>query len=727
MSLVLAAAAHAAVVETHQNEITQPVETYVTARVAALSALPAPTKAEKKELSALKKLAKTLAKTQSSLKGDFNELKAAAKTRVALGIAGAPMQAALDQAFARAQLSLSERIELGDDYAAAFLDTRRAQQTQKSLSKVVEQRAKAATATTDAKRASALAKTDTLLAAALKKADKLLVKAQGADDVPPTRFRSGDTLGVAGGRVAIPRDSGSPAAGASIVFPFGALGGPTVITLSEATGFVGGRDTPAGPAIAVSPDTLALGAPARVFLPFALPAGADPDDLAVFAAGPPAATLRPATANADGTLSASAASLSSFQAGVAAPPPGQPGGSYRLLMLISTVGLEAGGADAVDSGGFGVGVVDETITFRADLTGSTGSPTFQDVSRNFTRDGVHHIDSAQGIGSGSENLTWTADAPGRFSFTFPIGVGVQAQANGVVSDDARVIAFSGRGGVFEFLAVGVRGGSDVVAADLDGRWAAAEFGVELRNDLAEPFTTRWHSAIRWFTVSNGNVTFDAQGMRAEADVTYRTDQADPVHVLTESQAADGGTATWTVLPSGRFTEPMNRRIGWFDGDAGVIVSRSYDPAARSIALQVAVRQPAAATPDALPGLSRFAQYQVGLTAGSPTPRSSTHEPTPSTGTLDVASTTSATLSDDAATRHVCTLTGPVAAIGIDWTMTEASNALTAAQTPVTLSLDAAGNHLAPADPRWFAFSGDGKYVLTVVRGAGVRGMALGMK
>lgn len=50
--------------------------------------------------------------------------------------------------------------------------------------------------------------------------------------------------------------------------------------------------------------------------------------------------------------------------------------------------------------------------------------------------------------------------------------------------------------------------------------------------------------------------------------------------------------------------------------------------------------------------------------------------------------------------------------------------------PLALSLDAAGNHRVDTDEKWFAFSGDGRYVLGMTRGETqrlARGLALGVR
>jgi hypothetical protein len=215
--LVAAAAAplHAAFTETHLNEITAPVADYAAARIVALEALPAPTKAEKKELKLLRALSKRLSKTAFNLRQDFAELAAASTAQDQLGLAGAPMQTAADEMLRRANLSLSERVELGRDYLAELIDAKHRAAVQKKIDAVTKLRTAVAAATKAGKRGGLLVKANAAVTGLLKTADKHVLKDAGASKVPPTRWRSGDTIGFGGGRVAVPKDAISPIAGAS--------------------------------------------------------------------------------------------------------------------------------------------------------------------------------------------------------------------------------------------------------------------------------------------------------------------------------------------------------------------------------------------------------------------------------------------------------------------------------------------------------------------------------
>jgi hypothetical protein len=718
--------------ETHLNEITAPLASYATARVTVLAAMPSPSKAENKELKSLQALGKSLAKTAFSLKQDFAELAAAGAAFDKLGPAAAAMQPSLDQAMALANLSLGERVELVGDYQELLPATnpKHSAAVQKALAAVTSARAAAAAVSTPGKRAAALAKVNTAVIKALTKADRYVLADRQDGQVPPTRFRSGDAIGPGGGRIAIPRDSGSPLAGASIVIPSQVIPNQesVVVTLAPGTAFVGGRDVPAGPALAVGPDAHAFAAPVTVYLPYLLPDGANADDLALFAAGPPVSSVAPVDARADGTLAADVTALSTFQAGLAAPAPGQPGGAYHVQTFAVNTSLDPANQDLA---GVLVGILDHTVTFRSNHTASTSPPAFPVVTRTFTSAVPHHTDTAQGPFLGSVDFTWTAGTTGRFSFTLPLGTGVDAAVTGVASDDGRVVAWTGRGGSFEFVAVGVKTDADTVTADLAGRWAAVEIGAQFADDGVEPFRTRWHDALRFFTVdAAGAVTFDPSGYRLETDITYATDQADPVHTRDRRVVTDGGSETWTIGVNGRLSGAGSARSGWFDGTAGLLTSAVYYDTTRRIALMVAVPQSAVSTPAALHGLYRFAGLDVGTSVGTPTTHDSTHEVTLSTGSLDFHADDNADLTEDPATEVSYLLTGAAPLPNIAWTMTSSPAAVAGGSTSFAMTLDAAGNRTGFPDERSIAFAGSGRFVLFVSNDSAPlyeRGIALGVR
>lgn len=697
-----------------------------------LAALPSPTKAEKKELKSLQALSKTLAKTAFTLKQDFAELAAAGAAFDKLGPAAAAMQPSLDQAVALANLSLSERVELVGDYQDLLPATnpKHGSAIVKALVAVAAARNAAAAATTPGKRAAGLAKADTAVTKALTKADKYVLSDRQDGLVPPARYRSGDAIGPGGGRVAIPRDSGSPLAGASVVIPSLVIPSQetVVVTLAPGTPFVGGRDAPAGPALAVGPDGHVFGAPVTVYVPFQLPDGANVDDLALFGAGPPVTPTAPSEVRPDGLVAAGVTTFSTFQAGLAAPAPGQPGGAYHVQSFAVNTSLDPANHDLA---GVLVGILDQTVTFRSNHTASTSPPAFPVVTRTFTTAAPHHADTAQGPFLGSVDFTWTAGTAGRFSFTLPLGIGIDASVTGVASDDGRVVAWTGRGGSFEFFAVGVKTDASTVTADLAGRWAAVEVGAQFLDDAAEPFRTRWHDALRFFTVdAAGAVTFDTSGSRLETDITYSTEQAEPAHTRDVRSVADGGGEIWTIGANGRLSDGGGARSGWFDPSAGLLTSARYDTATRRVSLMVAVPQPATATPSTLHGLYRFAGLDVGTSVGTPTAHESTHDVALSTGSLDFHEDGSADLAEDAATSVSYRLTGAPPVPNIAWTMTSAATPLPAGSASFTMSLDAAGNHAGAAGERSIAFAGSGRFVLFVSGGADPlfeRGIALGVR
>jgi hypothetical protein len=734
---VLAAALplRAAFVETHLNEITAPVADYAAARVAVLGALTTPTKAEKKELKILRALSKRLSKTAFALKQDFAELVAAGVAADQLGAAAAPMQPSGDEAVRRANLSLSERVELARDYLALLTIPKHRTAVQKAIDAVATKRAAAGTATKAAARAAALARADAAVTTALRTADRFVLKDVGAEKIPPTRWRSGDSIGFGGGRVAVPLDSGSSVAGASIVFPIGLLTDPIAITLEPAATFVGGRDLAAGPALAVGPDATALGGDATLYIPYQLPDGASALDLALFAAGPPVSTIYPVTPLPDGTMQVAISTLSTYEAGIPAPPPGQPSGTYQVETILLGTTLDptgTGNTSQTDFAAISAGVFAQAATFRPDHTASLSVSGISLVDRTFTPQGTaHHTDAAQSSLLGSSDFTWTPGSAGRFTFTLALGNGTSAPMQGVASDDGRVVAWTGRGGTVEFLTVGVKTDPNTVTSQLAGRWAAVETGVQLLDDGVEPFRTRRHDAFRAFSVDGaGAVTFEQTGTRFETDVTYHSSDADPVHTRAENVVADGASETWSIDFGGRLTESVGRRGGWFDPAAGLLVTTLYDATSRRVALMVAVRQPATGDPSVLPGLYHWAGVDVGTSVGTPTAESSTHDVTPSFGSFDVQSATSATLSTDDAMRFTYTLSTAAPPASFLWTMTSAAAGVSASSVPVTLSLDAAGNHTAPADEFWYAFSGDGRYVLRLTRGEAMRlarGFAIGVR
>ena len=731
--LALAAICSAALAytETHVNEITAPVAVYVTGRVATLSALPARTKAEKKELKLLKALAKSLAKTATALKQDFTELSATGKAFAQVGAASGMLRPPLEQANALAALSLSERRELTLDHLAVLVDAKLRATVQDGLASYASLRASADAAADAGARAKLLAKADTALTKVLKKAEKSVLADRGVEFLPPMRLRSGDSVDARGGRVAVPRDSNSAAAGASIVIPAGLIQNPDTltITIEAAASFVGGRDLPAGGAVSVGPNGLVLGAAATLVLPYQLPADTQLRDLAVSEKGPPVVTVLPVTPNADGTVSVAVTKLSTYQPAVAAPPPGQPGGTYRVQTFVVSTALDALDQDL---SGMVSAIEDQSFSFRLDHTGSTTIPSVLATSRTFVSAAPHHADTAQNLFVGSVDFTWTNQGAGRFDLSFPLSAQVTATAQGVASDDGRVIAFTGRGGSFDFFAVGVRAKTQPVTADLAGRWAGVEMGVELRDDGAEPFTTRWHDAFRAFTIdASGNVTFDTAGQRFETDVAYDTGTAAALHTRQENVLADAGTEQWTVsATSPRVTGGQNLRFGWLDKEAGALVMAFYDPATRRTGLMAAVRQAATIDTAALTGLYHLAQFDVGTGVSDPATTTSTHDTTPRTGSLDVHTATSADLALNAAKRATYTLTGLPPSSNMTWSMASAQTDLAAVAAPLVLSLDAAGNERQAGDATWYAFSTDGRFVLGLTRGEPTRlarGIAVGVK
>ncbi len=708
---MLAAAAALAYRETHLGEIPEPLAAYVSARVDAIQALPSPTKAEKKELKLLASLEKKkLTKPSLTLGADFGKWAAAAVARVKLGPAGDPMQDALDLAQELAELALYERDELVQDHQELLIAPKAINAVQKKRQQSLDARADARAELAPDKRAKLFAKAEKLLTAALKKAEKLVAKA--GRDLPPTRWRSGDLVSAGdGGRVAVPRASGSPVAGASIVFPPGSLPADTVITIGPGTSFVSDPDIPAGPAVEVGPGGLALSPAATIFVPYLVPEGGSVSDMALFEQGPPARFTKPVTPRSDGTTSASTSALTVYQAGLKAPAPGTPTGAYHVHKWVVLTSLDSADQDLSAQI---TGVAEQTFTFRGDSTGNAALGVLDELVRGFQGAPPHHAEFAAGALEAGFEFTWTLSAAGRFVMNFtqqlPDSTAVLMQVRGVVSADNRAIAFSGRGGTYEIFGVGVRGGSDLETADLEGRWVGVEAGTQLLDVGAEPFTTQWNETFRVFDVDDvGNVTFQDTGTRLETSVTYSTNQATAPHGRSTVTSADGGTAGWSVAPDGRVSGENGLRAGWLDVQAGLLTTVYFDEAAHRVELLVATPQPAASTPPA--ATWNFAHMDVGVTAGVASANSSTHEPLPRTGSLSVPAAGDATLAFDPATRAVYTLTGQPPLADMNWSMTSQQQNVLATSTPLTLALDAAGNHTPGAGERWFAFSGSGSVLL----------------
>ena len=498
--LPLVAPAARGYLESHLDEVTAPLLAAVAARRAELESLPAPTKAEKTERKRLLPILSRLSKSSRRRADDFAELVAGAQSVRKLGDLGLGYADEIDEGLSRAGIALTEREEMLLDHRELLFAGKDVARVDKSLARVAELRAEAAVEPRTDRRARSLQAAEAVLATALKKAEKALRKA--ARPLPPARYRSGDVMGPSGGRIAIPRDAGTPLAGASIVFAPNALTSLTAITLSPGSVIVEGSDAPAGPALVAAPEGLTLSGIATIELPYELPPDADATDLALFRrVGGTTTALADTAAAADGFASATSLTLGTFQAGVAAPPVGAPDGVYRVQML--ALAAVPGTTSPTFGPGASGAFVTQDYTFRRSGTGTTAVGSVQVMNRTFLADAPHHADAHTTTVAGSFEFTWTAPSVNRFSFDLPAGTAI-APAAGTVSSDGRVIVFSGRTTSFDFLAVGLRAARTSRPADLDelaGRWVAAEFAVSFEKSGEEPFSTIWTDRFRTFTAA----------------------------------------------------------------------------------------------------------------------------------------------------------------------------------------------------------------------------------
>jgi hypothetical protein len=728
--LLLAAGAHG-FIDTHLNEIAAPLGDYADDRVAEIDALPSVDKATKKERKLLAKLAKKEDKAAKNLGSDFKELLLGGKTAKKLKGAAAPMRDALDEAFARAELALGERREFVNDHVLLITDPKALKKIQKKIDAYNQARADADAAQDDLSRAKALAKAEKSVTAGLKRAEKDAQKAVNASTkgltMPPIRLRSGDEVGPPGARISIPLDADSPIAGASVVIPTGALATTRRITIEPADSFVGGRDAPAGPAVRFLPAGVGFNQPIRVHVPFALPPDASASDLALFHnRGSEISATLDVTFESDGTLSGTATSFSEFQAGLLAPPLGAPSGKYHVEMLFVSHVVSTEDAIASEQR---FGITDQDWIFRADGSGRRDPGSAPIAFRGFTQQTPFHIDGFSPGLSGSVDYAWEQIEPGRFAFTFPTESGGTAEAEGIVSESGDVIAFSGRGGPFDFIAVGVRDGVTASAEDLAGRWLAVELGAELIGFGQSPFSTRHISSFTSFQADAGTqtLTFDDSGAAVLTDRTFDPGAVGD-HAVSSASVADGGSEDFVVIANGRVQGDSGRRIGWLHPEAGVFVSAHSDQEARAVTLLVAVRQPETVPSDVFLGDYRVARLDWTPRRDTQTAFRSFLDVDPGIGTLSVGELGAATLTLEPVERATYELVAPPTGGPVDWDSTATLSDATPDAESFTLELDGSGNHRPAGGVRWYGVSGDGNTVLGASTSlTDLRGLLIGLR
>jgi hypothetical protein len=712
----------------------------VDARIAEISSLPAPTRTQKKELAALKSVAKTLAKPAKRLSQDFVELRSAAAAFAKLGslldpFEGDPYGSEVAAAVTRAGIALQERDDSIGDLRSLVGNPKNQRTIDAARARAATLRAAAGAAPDAVSRTRLLAKAEVSYTAALKTTEKIAKKT--GFTLPPPRLRSGDVVGTSGARVAVPRGSGTSIDGASVLIPPGALAASQTITLAPATGFVGGRDVAAGGAVTVQPESAALAVPARVFLPFVVPSGANAADLVLFRDDAGTSTvLTDRTLHPDTTVSATSPSLGTFQPGIEAAPLGAPDGTYVVHMLASAsnLGTTAGPPVTFDPS-VSTGILVQSFTFLRSGAGTADAPSFSLVNRSFTPAAPHHLDVASPAFAGPAAVVWTKSATtGRFSLSFPLSATQTATAEGAASNDGNVIVFSGRGGTFDFVAVGLRRGTLVAPADLQGRWLAADLGVQLLDGGAEPFRTRWTSGARNFdaaasgTGASRTLTFDGLGTGFAADTTWSTNLASPTADVTTSLTGALPAETIAVGPDGALSGGAGRLRGQFAKDQGVLVLTTYDAATKSVRLLVAARQPASVPAATFVGTWNTVRFATGATAGVPDARTATRDFAGGAGTFTADAGGNANASFAPVSRAVYTLGAVPPIASMTWNLSQATAADVATSADFALVLDAAGNHRTGAT--WYGVSGDGNVLLGTLTAADARsslGLVVGLR
>ncbi len=725
-------------IETHLNEINDPVAGAVADRVTVLDNQGDLSKEQKKERSRLAKLAKKLAKKPARvLKDDFKNLKKAGSTAKKLGVAVISIENGLDETFGLAELALGERRALVEDHVVLITDLKQLGKVTKTLEKYGAARSAATTAegaSDHATRAKQLGKAEVAVTKALKKAEKFAQQAVNEDrtgelSMPPVRLRSGDEVGSGGARIAIPDEADSPVARASVLVPPGALSSPTQITIEAADDIVGDRDVPVGPGVRFLPAGTQFSQLVTVSVPYLLPDGANPNDLAVFHfdGATTDATLA-VVRGPNATVSAQFDSFSEFQAGLLAPPEGAPSGTYQSEMFVVLHRLDDQDQDETDRR---VEIFEQGITFRADDTGSAPVGTAPLIARGFLSAAPHHDTTAFASILGGFEFEWTQVDDGIFTFVFP-AAGEQVTADGVVSTDGSVIAYTGRTDEFDFFAVGVRKGTGVTTADIDGRWFGVELGARFGNAGTEPFSTRWHASYTAFDAdgTTGDLTFDSSGEIFQRDVQYNTDLATPGHVVTTQIIADSGVQNVFVLPDGAVFSADTAVRGQFNVDAGVMAVATIDLLNHNVALMIAAKQPATVPANTFEGDYHFARFDLEPRQDSLESTTSHLDIDTATGLLSVDGAGTATLSLDPLTRATYSISGLPPLNNMTWTSTGSTEVIDVLDANFDLSLDAAGNHRGDPAARYYGVSGDGNIVLSIAPGElgrVLRGIGIGLK
>ncbi len=711
--------------ETHLDEIAAPVADYAAARIAEIDTIENVTPAEKRERAKLVALGKRLAKEARTLANDFTELLIA--SQAVRGLPDSPdADTAADEAFRRAGLALSERSELLQDHAEPAIDSKTKAKIAKTLAAVAALRGDAAAEPRLDKRARTLQRAEKSLTSTLRIAEKAVRK--GGFPLPPARYRSGDTIGAAGGRVAIPKDSTSPLAGSSVVFAPGAFVNGQTITVGEGADLIEAPVEAAGPALVVAPEGLVLNAPITVNVRYALPLGREAADLDLAIDDGTAVTYTGAVEQRSGGLLRSTTTrLGSYQAALLPPPTGQPTKTYSIVTftVATSAGMSSGSAGPAAS--FSAGL--QQIEFRRSGSGRTTLGGALAATRVWNGNAPHHSDVTGGALTGSFDFAWETDAEGTFTFDIPFGT-TTANAKGIVSQDTDVISFTARGDGVQIFGIGLRAQSGAATADLAGRWVASEIGARLTDPSGEPFTTIFTDLRREFTVTSGGaVTYSSAGTVRTTATTYRSQDIDPVHVISAGSTPDSSNGeTWTLAADGSLTESTSQRTGIYDASRGILVTRVLDAVNGTVRVGVAVRQPSGGNPSAPVGGWNVVRFDLGQTQGSPDARSSTFETLGRTGMLVPAA---GSLEDSlfAGTRNVHALSTSLSP-GVTWSLTQSAGSVTGTIQNYAFGPDVDGNFSSGDQRTDYRMSGDGRTVIGTATDDGSRrsrGIVFGLR
>ena len=501
------------------------------------------------------------------------------------------------------------------------------------------------------------------------------------------------------------------------------------VTLEEADDIVTGDDLPRGPAMRILPEDFVPQGTITVDVNLQLQPEDDASRLALFVQR--GSTI---TTNLDleflsggGQVRATVPGFGVVQVGLLAPVPGTPDGAYRSKTL-QVITLD--GTPGSDQGGTIARVVDESFTFRADGSGTRSVGSFTLLSRRFLTATPHHEDLVSSFFTGSLDFTWTSEEPGRFSLSY-VEDGATVTVDGVTTTNADVISLVGQSDLTEFMTVGVRAAATtpVTNADLTGRWATASMGVEFVGTGTTPFSNRFTNSFRDFIADgDGMLTYGNDDVFA-TDQVFGTNLPAALHTRNEFADTSGGTEDYTVQFDGRFVGAGNQRSGYLNPESGFMVSTLVNTETLSVALEIAVQQPADGMPDTT-GSYHFTQLDADVVVEAPAEDMSAFTLLPRVGLFTPGATT-------AVRDYLSSMRSTNSAVGtrgtgtnINWTNARSLEALDASTGAVPFAPDATGTHAPESGLRWYAVSGDGNLIIGIAPNASPeadRGLFIGLR